>query len=305
VPTLDRELLAAHATHVSDGVEERMFHTEHEGERLFAMLTSPTAREPSDLGFVVAHSFGLEVLTLRRAERAMSRALGAAGHTVLYVQRRGFGDSTGDIGEATLRRQLDDLRGAASWLLANTAASRVAAIGCRFGGLLAALLGDEGSVERLVLVQPVLVGARWARSFLREMHIVRMADPDGGDRRSLDDLVADMRRAGALDVLGYELPAHLHDDVSAVDLTGAGGFAGDALVVQVAKRSAVAPEIEALAERIVSRGGRCRVERLREPGGSTFGSAAFVATPSDPNVRVDVMEPLHDELARIVAGWAS
>ena len=40
---------------------------------------------------MAVHSFGLEVLTLRRAERGVSRALAAAGHPVLFVHRRGFG----------------------------------------------------------------------------------------------------------------------------------------------------------------------------------------------------------------------
>jgi len=107
---VDRTLLAEHASFVRDGVRERALHLGSGDERLFAILTEPQTAPASDLGFVVAHSFGLEVLTLRRAERAIARALAAGGVPSLFVHRRGFGDSTGDPLAVTVDGQLDDLR---------------------------------------------------------------------------------------------------------------------------------------------------------------------------------------------------
>ena len=307
MPTLDRALLAEHAAHTLDGVTERVFHLEVGGDLLFALMTEPAdPATGSDLGFVVAHSFGLEVLTLRRSERAVARALAAGGHPVLFVHRRGFGDSEGDPADATLERQLEDLRAARDHLLATAGVDRVGLAGARFGGLLAGLLAGQGGVDRLALFQPAVSGRQWTRSFIREMHVVRMADPDGSDRRDTEELLDDMRRDGLLDVLGYGLPAALHDALQDVDLTAdAGAFRGDALIVQIAKRPTLAKELEALRDRLASGGGAIRTEILREPGGSTFGSASFVATTTDVNVRTDVMEPVVAELGRLTAAWVS
>jgi pimeloyl-ACP methyl ester carboxylesterase len=307
MPTLDRTLLAEHAHHTLDDVTERAFHLEAGGDRLFALMTEPAdPAAATDLGFVSVHSFGLEVLTMRRAERGIARALAAAGHPVLSVHRRGFGDSEGDPNEATLERQLADLRLARDHLVRDSATTRLGLIGSRFGGLLAGLLAREGGVDRLALVQPAVGGAQWTRSFIREMHVVRMADPDGSDRRGTDEMLADMHRDGVLDVLGYALPATLYDALQDVDLAGdAGSFDGDALIVQVAKRPTLAKDLEALRDRIVAGGGAVRVEVLREPAGSTFGGASFVATTQDVNVRTDVMEPVVADLGRIVTEWTS
>jgi pimeloyl-ACP methyl ester carboxylesterase len=307
MPILDRTLLAEHAHHTLDGVTERAFHLEVGGDRLFALMAEPAdPAVATALGFVVVHSFGLEVLTLRRAERGIARALAVAGHTVLFVHRRGFGDSEGDPNDATLERQLEDLRAARDHLLSVTPATRLGLIGSRFGGLLAGLLAREGGVDRLALVQPAVGGAQWTRSFIRELHVVRMADPDGSDRRSTDEMLADMRRDGVLDVLGYGLPAALYEELQGVDLTvDTRSFDGEALIVQVAKRPALAKELEMLRDRLEAGGGAVRTEVLREPAGSTFGSASFVATTQDVNVRTDVMEPVVVDLGRIVTDWAS
>jgi hypothetical protein len=92
--------------------------------------------------------------------------------------------------------------------------------------------------------------------------------------------------------------------VQDVDLTAdMGSFAGDALIVQVAKRPTLSKELEALRDRVVAGGASCRTEVLREPAGSTFGGASFVATTRDVNVRTDVMEPVVAELGRLTVEW--
>jgi pimeloyl-ACP methyl ester carboxylesterase len=307
MPTLNHALLAEHAQHTLDGVTERAFHLEVDGDRLFALMTEPAdPADAKDLGFVAVHSFGLEVLALRRSERAVARALAAAGLPVLFVHRRGFGDSEGDPNEASLERQLADLRVAGEHLLATTSATRLGLTGAKFGGLLAGRLAREGGVDRLALFQPAVSGAQWTRSFIREMHVVRMADPDGSDRRGMDELLSDLHTDGVLDVLGYGLPASLYDALQDVDLTDdMGSFAADALIVQVAKRPTIAKELEALRDRLKAGGGSVRTEVLREPAGSTYGSASFVATAQDVGVRTDVMEPVVADLARLSAGWVA
>ncbi len=304
---LARSFLNAHAEQVLAGVRELAFHLPaKDGSKMYAMLTEPEDGASEDLGFVIAHSFGLEVLTLKRTERGIARALASVGHSVLFVHRRGFGDSEGDIVDASVDRQMDDLRTAVAWLKAETPARRIGAIGCRLGGLFAGLLGRELTAERLILAQPAISGAQYVKGFLREMQVVRMADPDGTDRRSMDEMLADMRRDGMLDVLGYGLPAALYDGLREVDLSkDMRTFAGDVLLVQVAKRPTLARDYEAFRDTVVAGGGRCATQIIREPAGSTFGSASFVATGHDVNIRADVMEPVVGELGAMAAGWVA
>jgi len=299
---LDRSLLAEHASHRSEGIEERTFFLGVPGGQCFAI--EYRSAETSGTGFVVCHSYGLELLTLRRSERTVARALASRGHPVLFLQRRGFGDSSGSLEEAPLEAQLSDTRAAVEHVRSSFGASAIGLVGTRFGALLAGLLAREGGVDRLLLVNPALSGVAYFQGLIKEMHLVRMSDPRNEERRSLQDLLASLREEGILDVLGHPIHRQLYDELEPVDLsTDVGAFAGRALLVQVGKRPSIRKEYEAFADRVRAAGGRCDVEFVKEPPGATFGSAAFVST-GDPMARVDVQVPILERLAELSGGWA-
>ena len=297
---LDRALLAQHASHRSEGIEERTFFLDVPGGRCFAIEYRP--RDPRGPGFVVCHSYALELLTLRRSERTVARALASLGHPVLFLQRRGFGDSSGSIVDATLEEQLSDTRAAVDHVR-SFGVPGVGLVGTRFGALVAGALAREGGVDRLLLVNPALSGGVYFKSLIKEMHLVRMSDPRNEERRSMDDLLVELRSEGVLDVLGHPIHRRLYEELEPVDLAAdVGAFTGRAMLVQVSKRPSIRRVYEAFADTVRRAGGECRIEFVKEPPGATFGSAAFVST-GDPMARVDVQVPILERLGELVATW--
>ncbi|MGQ0669174.1 MAG: serine aminopeptidase domain-containing protein [Actinomycetota bacterium] len=300
---VDRAFLAQHASYTADGVEERALHVEIGDDRCFALLYRPT--EPRDLGFVVCHSYGLELLTLRRVERGVARTLAAMGYPVLAMHRRGYGDSMGSLADATLERHMEDTRAAAERLSAEAGTSRLGLIGARFGGLLAGLAAREGGVDRLVMMNPALRGRDYLRQLIREMHMVQVAISAGRSLRTQGEIVEELQRTGMVDVLGHPIYRRLFDALTEADLTkDMGAFRGEALLFQISKRPTVDPGLTSLRDRIRGQGGRCEIEFVKEPPGAMFGSAAFVGSTGSTS-RVDVQAPIVEELSRMAEGWMS
>lgn len=300
---LDIAFLEDHASISSDGIEERAFFMDIAGSRCFALLARPA--EPKDLGFVVCHSYGLELLTLRRVERGVARALAGLGYPVLSFHRRGYGDSSGSLADATLEWHLEDIRAAGSHLAAETGVERLGLIGARFGGLMAGLAARYGGIDRLLLIDPQTRGEAYFRRSIKEMHMVQVTTGDGGAKRSTDEILEDLRRDGMIDVLGNPIHRHLFEALADVDLSAdVGAFSGDALLMQVSKGSAALPEYESFRSLVEEGGGTCRIELVREPPGARFGGPAYV-TVNDTNVRVDVQAPIATEICRLAKEWMS
>lgn len=298
---VDRAFLQAHASFVEDDIEERAFKFDVGTDQCLGLLYRPP--NPSSLGFVVCHSYGLEFVTLRRMERAIARTLAAMGHPVLAFHSRGYGDSSGRLADATLDRHVDDVAAAARRLKSESGATELGLVGVRFGALIAGLVAQRYDVKRLVLIDPEFSGARYFRGLIRDKHMVELVNTDGGTRRSMSELLSILNQGGTVDLLGYELHGHLYESLSGVDLTtDIGRFSGDALVVQVTKRSSPSRSAEAFASRIEVKGGRCRLEIVKEPRGVTIGGPAFV-NKTDRNVREDLQEPVVEEISKLVEEW--
>jgi pimeloyl-ACP methyl ester carboxylesterase len=302
---LDRTLLAEHASHTLDEVTERAFTFEVDGERCFGLLYSPAARPSSDLGFVVCHSYGLEVLNLRRIERAAARALAGLGHPVLAFHRRGYGDSTGRLEDASLEWHLRDTRVAAETLAREAGTTRLGYLGGKFGGLIAGLAARDGSAERLILMNPALTGEGYFRKMIKEMALVQLSIRDETKRASTDEMLAELASAGMVDVLGFPIHRALYEPVRGEDLAAdMGSFTGSALLFQVSKRSGIGKDTQALGDRLRANGAAVRVEALKEPAGTTFGGVSYVST-GDPMTREDVMAPVLEGIVRATEDWMS
>jgi pimeloyl-ACP methyl ester carboxylesterase len=298
---LDKDLLTRHSSFVADGIEERAMIMRVAGGECFATLYLPP--ELRDTGFVVCHSYALELLTLRRTERAIARTLAALGYPVIAPHRRGFGDSSGDLAEANLARQLDDIEEAWLFLSGATGVTRRGLVGARFGAIIAGVFGRDRGADRLLLANPVFKGASYFRNLIREMRFVSLTTSDAGPRRSMDDLLQVLSQEGLIDVLGHPIYKQLFDDLEGVDLTSdMGGFSGHALLIQVSKRPAIAKELVAFADTIARAGGDTRMEHIKEPPGATFGGPAFVSV-GDRNRRVNVQEPILERLVELTQDW--
>ncbi|MEX2459644.1 MAG: alpha/beta fold hydrolase [Actinomycetota bacterium] len=300
---LDRTLLAEHASHTLDGVTERALTFEVDGESCFGLLYTPADRPAGDLGFVVCHSYALEVLNLRRIERAVARALARLGHPVLAFHRRGYGDSTGLLDDASLEWHLRDTRVAAETLARETGTTRLGYVGGKFGGLIASLAARDGSAERLILMNPALTGEGYFRRMMKEMALVQLSIRDETPRKTTEDMLAELESTGMVDVLGFPIHRALYAPIKDEDLAAdMGSFSGEALLFQVSKRSGTGKDTQALADRLQADGATVRVEALREPAGTTFGGVAYVST-GDPMTREDVMAPVLEGIVTVTEDW--
>jgi pimeloyl-ACP methyl ester carboxylesterase len=300
---LDRTWLQEHARFAADGIEEHVFHFDVESDRCLGLLYRPP--EPSSTGFVVCHSWGLEFLTLRRIERAIARTLAKMGHPVLSFHARGYGDSTGSDADATLEQHSQDVRAAAKLLAAETGATELGLIGARFGAVMAGIVAREGDAKHLIFVNPAFSGTKYFREAIRAKHMVELANAEGGPRQSMAELVAVLDEGGVLDLSGYALHGHLFNDLAGIDLASdMGAFSGSALSIQVTKRSSPSRDAESFAKQVEQRGGRCRLEVLKEPPGVNIGGPAFVSR-SDKKVREDLQEPLVADIEKLVEEWMS
>jgi pimeloyl-ACP methyl ester carboxylesterase len=285
-------------------VEERALLFDSGGERCLGLLHLPTA-EPHDTGYVVCHSYGDEFQNLRRTERTVARALGGRGFPVLRFDRRGFGDSEGLLAEATLERQLDDVRAALLHLRRATGVSRLGLVGARFGGLLAGLVAREGGIDRLILMNPAVRGGVYLNQLIKQTRITQLSATAGGPPRPLGDLMDELNATGMLNVIAHPLHRHLYQAVKDADLTTEmGNFRGEALVTQATKGSGVPEPLKALLGAIETSGGTCRVELVEEPRGVAFGQAS-VASTSDPVAREYLYEPMDLRIAEIVSVWVA
>jgi pimeloyl-ACP methyl ester carboxylesterase len=298
---IDRDFLAEHAGFRSEGIEERAFHMPSGDGWCLAMAYIP--QEPRPPGFVMCHSYALEFTSLRRVERTVARGLARIGHPVLIFHHRGYGDSGGTLAEATLEGHLEDARTAADRLAEDTGVTATGVVGMRFGALIAGLLAREGSLDHLVLVNPVLHGGRYVRQMARQMQMVSLAGGKGGHRRDASELLTALREQGMAEMLGYGFYRGLFEPLMEVDLgRGLVAFRGSALIVEVSKRPTPSRELEALRATIEQGGGRCRLEMLLEPAGTQFGFVPFISL-GDPSIREDVQSDMAAALAARIAAW--
>jgi pimeloyl-ACP methyl ester carboxylesterase len=301
---IDHDLLAKHSSHVSEGVEERALLLDSGGERCFGLLHLPTG-EPRDTGYAVCHSYGDEFQNLRRTERAVARALAGRGFPVLRFDRRGFGDSDGLLVEATLERQLEDVRAALFHLARASGVSRLGLVGARFGGLLAGLAARQGSIDRLILMNPAVRGAHYLNQLIKQTRITQLSATAGGPPRPFRDLMDELDATGMLNIIAHPLHRHLYRAVQDADLTAdMGTFRGEALVTQARKGTGVPEPLHALVRAIETSGGTCRVELVEEPRGVAFGQASVVST-TDPVTREYLYEPMDLRIADVVSAWVA
>src|SRR5437762_4213135 len=166
------------------------------------------ARGPSVRGALVyIHPWAEEMNKSRRMAALQSRALAAAGYSVLQIDLNGCGDSSGDFADATWDRWLDDIADAADWLTLRTDAP-LWLWGLRAGCLLA-----SQAVARLpqtcaqLYWQPATSGKVVLQQFLR-LKVAGML-MEGGAKGVLNELRARLAAGDAVEVAGYRLSAGL------------------------------------------------------------------------------------------------
>ena len=136
--------------------------------RLFGVYAPGSAGTLTARAAVICYPWGPEYLRAHRSMKHLSTRLARSGLHGLRFDYFGTGDSAGEMTEGDLRGWEDDVETAIDEVKDMTGAERVALIGLRLGGTLAARVATRrsGDVGDVVLWDPIVDGRAYVRSLL-------------------------------------------------------------------------------------------------------------------------------------------
>ncbi len=175
-----------------------------DGDRCFCIWRAPATG--SELLGVVVHipAFAEEMNKSRRMVAAAARAYAQIGFGVLEIDLAGCGDSSGNFGDATLPRWVENVVSAIAWVRTRTAAP-ICLWSLRAGALLIPqVLSRVDERMSLLLWQPVLSGKQYLTQFLRLKLASEMlaSTAEGG---GMQQLRARLQAGEYLEIGGYYL----------------------------------------------------------------------------------------------------
>lgn len=173
-----------------------------------------------DTGIVLLAPFGVEALACHKSMRLLAEDCASRGFPTLRFDFPGTGDSLGD--EASLDAidsRCKSALAAIDWLKATSGVTNVILVGLRLGASVAALVGKEAGVQRMVLMAPIVSGKR----YIREMRsLFRIAGAKDASTASLGRLGnrPDTTTPGAapLEFDGFRLSQMSLDALNRMDL---------------------------------------------------------------------------------------
>ncbi len=192
------------------------------GEQLLG-IHFPARGAARGLGVLLCPPAPQETSRTHWALRKLAEQLAKAGFDVLRFDYRGTNDSNGELADTTPRQWVEDIGRAAEELKAVAGLRRIAIVGFRLGGLLAAQAVSEGlAAETLVLWEPVVNVAQW----LTQLELI-----DVDLHRTFYHPMPPERGS----VLGYVLPDGLRGRWDALELTAVPRWATPTHVVIAVK----------------------------------------------------------------------
>jgi uncharacterized protein len=192
------------------------------GHRLFGILQQPDGTDPRRLGVVFCHPFGEEERISYGATVRFARYLADRNIPSLRFSCQGFGDSEGDMVEASITSQISDVKVAISQLMREAQVPAVALIGVRFGATIARLVAEsDDRVAALVLVSPVVQGQGFWNQILRSQQMSFM--PRGLKTPKREDMLKDLAESGRIEFKGDLLSSQFVDEMSRIDLLATAG----------------------------------------------------------------------------------
>ncbi|MBT9493822.1 MAG: hydrolase 2, exosortase A system-associated [Paucibacter sp.] len=156
---------------------------------------------------VYVHPFAEEMNKSRRMAALQSRALAAAGFSVLQIDLHGCGDSSGDFGDASWDDWINDVVQAVAWLSERDARHAAAPLwlwGLRCGCLIASQAAAKlTEAVNFCFWQPTASGKPVLQQFLR---LKLAADMLSGNSKGLMDAMKQALAAGQpVEVAGYSV----------------------------------------------------------------------------------------------------
>lgn len=166
---------------------------------LFGIYHPPKARKVRETGVVLCYPMGQEYMRAHRAFRQLALLLSKAGFHVFRFDYHATGDSFGESEEGSIDQWVEDVRLAIDELKETSGVKRIALVGLRLGGAVAAMAAEgRDDVESVVLWDPVVDGKAYVVEMLEGRPAPTATAPIG--------------------VLGFPLTARLRDGIERIDL---------------------------------------------------------------------------------------
>jgi pimeloyl-ACP methyl ester carboxylesterase len=190
---------------------------------LLGVYHEPHRTPRREVSVLLCPPFGHEYVRAHRALRNLAELVSVAGYAAFRFDYSGTGDS-GGTDAVGVAQWLRDIALAVDEVKETSGRPRVILVGLRLGAMLAALVAEasRSDIERLVLWDPVVVGAAHLSALERMHDRWLMALPRDGDRRAGDPpelfgfpLPPAAGQIADLDLMAMEwpsnLPIHLFD----------------------------------------------------------------------------------------------
>lgn len=182
---------------------------------MFGFLHRPGS-EPRG-GVVICSPLLAEFRKNYRREVLLSRLLSRCGFAVQRFHYRGSGHSDGESRDMTFDSMRADALAASEHLANEVGVSRVAFLGTRLGGLVAATASELHHGAPLVLWEPILDSSQYVRDVFR-WRLISNVRERAGEPSSIGALTSELGRLGFVDILGYPLHETLFESVNGLNL---------------------------------------------------------------------------------------
>lgn len=203
---------------------------------LFGVRDIP--RDASGAGVVICSGLHGEFVRNHARETALGRSLCALGISVQRFHYRGTGHGA-DLEGLSFESMRQDALTAAHWLMDSEGCDRVAFVGTRWGGLIAAAAAEETEAP-LVLWEPALSAKHYFRELFRLARINDLREENVSDRSG--DRLDELHRVGVADILGYSIQLSLYESAGMVSLDSVlQGRSGPILIVVISPRGSISP----------------------------------------------------------------
>jgi exosortase A-associated hydrolase 2 len=192
------------------------FFLQAQGGQRLCVHHQPAPSQVTRGAVVFVHAFGDEMNKSRRMTRLQAQALARAGFSVLLIDLKGCGDSSGDFVEASWSDWIDDVLMACHWLQARVQAP-LWLWGHRAGCLLATEVAARlGGAQRLVFWQAPASGQLLLQQFLRMKATSLMLE--GNAKAVMAQLREQLARDEPVEVGGYQVSAALANGLGAATM---------------------------------------------------------------------------------------
>jgi alpha-beta hydrolase superfamily lysophospholipase len=236
-------------------------------------------RGSRECSVLLCNPIGDDFVRAHRALRHLAERLAEAGFPVLRFDFHGTGDSSGtEKDPKRVQAWLDDVDLAVAELRARSGSAKVAVVGLRLGGTVAAWARRENPIDDLVLWNPFVSGSAYVKETTKLHHMHKLLEPQSFAAEPAG------WNGGGQEALGFLLTPETVADLAAVDLAALRTRAAEHTLVLGAGSAAAD---EKLVEHLRTLGGT--VEYRNMPGHNFLVQI---------NHRADLPTPIFDEIER-------